>query len=169
MAVLQGKGQLDELMNFSLSSQYIKISFFRTRAVIPEFGYHIASLFHDRESKNRSGAQICVSAEDRFPEIVMVYIIREELCLQAESAAFPVMCALLAVFDIREVGCVELDAGQVGRHIHDAAAGGVHCAGNGKHAAVTGVAIDHEIVIISAREDHLRFAAVYIKAEGFGR
>ena len=124
--------------------------------------------FCGRETELSSCAKICISAENCFPEVVMVDIVREKLCLQTESAALSVVYSVLAVFDVCEICCVELDAGHVSHDRHDAAAGGIRRAGSSKHTAVAVISFNHEVVIISACKHHLGLGALHFKAEGLG-
>ena len=85
----------------------------------------------------------------------MVRIVRAVLRLQAESGELPVVHAFLAALDVRRAGGVKLDRRLVRQHFHVPSALLVPNAGSRAHGFTLA---QHEVVVVSARGDHLRTA-----------
>ena len=100
-------------------------------------------------------------------KVVVMKVVREELCLQAKCAARSVMGSVFAVFDICIVCCIELDTGHGGIDRHCTAARRILRPCGRQKFPVPLVSVNHEVVVISAAQDQLGISVFNVLTDGF--
>ena len=100
-------------------------------------------------------------------KVVVMKVVREELCLQAECTARSVMGTVFAVFDICIVCCIELDTGHGGIDRHCTAARRILRPCGRQKFPVPLVSVNHEVVVISAAQDQLGISVFDVPSDGF--
>ena len=80
----------------------------------------------------------------------MVNVVREELGLQRICGPGSIGLTAFSACHAHSIRCIELDAGHCCQNFHDAAAVGIIYFRSLDQPSVTGVAVDHEVVVIAS-------------------
>ena len=103
-----------------------------------------------RKPENGNRLIFLAGSEDRLREIGMVNVVREELGLQRIRGPGSIGLSAFSACHAHSIRRIELDAGHCCQNFHDTAAVGIIYFRSLDKASVTGVAVDHEIVVIAS-------------------